>query len=545
MLHTLAMFERAKDIASFSEIPTKEESLLARLKGNKSHVMPTGWQSPQESVGRRCCKIGEYVFWEVKDPARTKLASLEVLVQDLLNDHNEHLKEREACNLSFSIFMVGRNESTSCPTLVIISSNEKSRKKVVDIIRKSGIIDKYQGVLLLASSKHPRYPESGPAKWIASESDADPSPTQPYGSVYIKKSIADDGYITSGTPIYVSIEEVSEETSRFRKATLGGFLMLRRETETQTKTSIVGMTVAHAFQDSHLNDYTIEESDDDSFEIEFDGQTPDSIFGGDSSSRDFKSSSSFNQKTCSPHPAYETQFTMEKQSELTRLGVVRSTSIISRSDLDWALIEITAKELFFSNDVHKGLGKFISPVRNLSTVGTAEIAVVTCTGSTRTRAGIMSDHSTFIKMKYANSFVEVRTVTFDGSITYGDSGSWIVETESGKLSGHIVAGDLSTGLGYVSPAKAAFQEIERQLHCRVELPESGSLDSESFFTPAIPLNTKGKTTQPISSTTVKMKEDVAKTDRGKITETTLPQDGPAVPSMAESILETLGNWFFS
>jgi hypothetical protein len=113
------------------------------------------------------------------------------------------------------------------------------------------------------------------------------------GAVYIDKLVADDGYITSGTTIYISVEGISKETSRYRKATLGGFLELRREDGSQTRTTIVGMTVAHAFQDLHWTGDTAErlyESDDDSFEFEFDGPTPDGIFGDDSSSsRSFKS----------------------------------------------------------------------------------------------------------------------------------------------------------------------------------------------------------------------------------------------------------------
>jgi hypothetical protein len=67
--------------------------------------------------------------------------------------------------------------------------------------------------------------------------------------------------------------------------------------------------------------------------------------------------------------------------------------------------------------VPKGLGEFISPVRNFSSVGKDDIAVATCTGSRRSTAGIMSDHSTMLKLKYGNAFLEVRTVTFDGSIS--------------------------------------------------------------------------------------------------------------------------------
>jgi hypothetical protein len=299
MLHPLDMSGRSKEPALYTEVPIREEkSLRATLMPHRTRApIPAKWLNPQASVGKRCCNIGELIFWEIQDPGRAGLIPLKGEIQGFLNDHNEnlneHLKKREACNLGFDIFMVGRSESTSCPTLVIISSNRKSRSKVVEAIRKSGILDKYEGVLLGKSSKHPRYPDSGPAEWIASGIDVVSSRTQSDGAVYIDKSVADDGYITSGTTIYISVEPISKETSRFRKATLGGFLELRKEDGEQMRTTIVGMTAAHAFQDLHWNDNTVDqlyESDDDSFEFELDGPTPDGIFGDDSSSsRSFKS----------------------------------------------------------------------------------------------------------------------------------------------------------------------------------------------------------------------------------------------------------------
>jgi len=289
MLHPLAMFERAKEPASFSEVPIKEESFLARLKPNKERVVPKRWPNPQESVGKRCCNIGEQIFWEIKDPAQTKLASLELEVQKLLNDHNEDLKEREACNLSFSLFMVGRHEMASCPTLVIISTNKKSRQKVINTIRSNGILEKYEGVLLGAASRHPRHPASGPAQYIAKiglDTEDSSSRSFPQGIVvYTKKSFTE---LTLGMEIYVPVNPQSsgihipgamnsEGISPFRKATLGGFLELQWQNgEKET----VGMSVAHAFDDrteltERFKRDQSEDPDEGTPDFEFDGPTPD------------------------------------------------------------------------------------------------------------------------------------------------------------------------------------------------------------------------------------------------------------------------------
>lgn len=65
----------------------------------------------------------------------------------------------------------------------------------------------------------------------------------------------------------------------------------------------------------------------------------------------------------------------------------------------------------------------------------------------------------------------------------GDSGSWIIEKNSGKLCGHIVAGDISTGLAYIIPARVVFEQIERRYDCRLELPKRDNLLQEDMSEP--------------------------------------------------------------
>jgi hypothetical protein len=278
------MSEPTQDGGSLSQVTKSEPSWLARLVPNKAPTVPPKWPSPEESVGKRCYNIGFMTFWEIKDPRREKLVPLELEVQQLLNTHNEHLMQREASNLSFSIFMVGRHETASCPILVIISTNKKSRQRVVDTIRRSGILEKYEGVLLGGSSKHPRYPDSGPAQYIPFDTEDGPSRTFVLGvAVYIKKSVSQ---VTSGTAIYIPHDTISPEVSqlgRFRKATLGGFLELKRQDGTSLT---VGMTAAHVFPQLEFDDDTSDQSEapeDDTFEFDFNSPTPDTIFSDDSS----------------------------------------------------------------------------------------------------------------------------------------------------------------------------------------------------------------------------------------------------------------------
>jgi hypothetical protein len=180
--------------------PKEEPSWLAGLPPTNAPVLPSKWPN-QETVGEYCGKFGEQKFWEIQDPGREKLAPLKAEVQKFLSDGNEHLTEQEPSDLRFSIFMVGRNESTSSPTLVIISTNKKSREMFMNTIRSSGVLDKYEGVLLASSSQHPRHLESGPAKHIVADTEVVPSSTS---FVFSDAEVAEPSYALPQTTTGVS-----------------------------------------------------------------------------------------------------------------------------------------------------------------------------------------------------------------------------------------------------------------------------------------------------------------------------------------------------
>lgn len=107
---------------------------------------------------------------------------------------------------------------------------------------------------------------------------------------------------------------------------------------------------------------------------------------------------------------------MESGSTLTVLGFLTKTSLKSQHSLDWALIEITATGLGISNTIRSGVGVApIEPVRRFSRTD-ENIAVATCTGSKGSNYGNMSGSSTFLKLKYSDTFEEVKTVTLRGTL---------------------------------------------------------------------------------------------------------------------------------
>lgn len=52
----------------------------------------------------------------------------------------------------------------------------------------------------------------------------------------------------------------------------------------------------------------------------------------------------------------------------------------------------------------------------------------------------------------------------------GDCGSWVVNARNGEIYGHVVAGDISSGLAYIIPAYKVFDDIDLRFGSRPVLP---------------------------------------------------------------------------
>jgi hypothetical protein len=99
-------------------------------------------------------------------------------------------------------------------------------------------------------------------------------PSQSNVPVYIKKS---EFRAACGDPIYIPVDDGRNIPGNhtFRKATIGGYLRLKARDGMITT---VGITVAHAFEPPHQDTngpQSIEYSDDEDSNFEFDGPSPD------------------------------------------------------------------------------------------------------------------------------------------------------------------------------------------------------------------------------------------------------------------------------
>ena len=137
---------------------------------------------------------------------------------------------------------------------------------------------------------------------------------------------------------------------------------------------------------------------------------------------------------------------------------------VSNRALDYALVEITGLNVITSDmlmvqDQSQAYGTTANDTRNQRLVSTEIIAVTSSGGTVR---GWMSAAPTFMSMCHAATPQELWTIHCDGIFQEGDCGSWVFDAVSGEPYGHIIAGSPGFGSAYIVPLKQIMNDLRRQ-----------------------------------------------------------------------------------
>ncbi|PQE16248.1 hypothetical protein CJF32_00010754 [Rutstroemia sp. NJR-2017a WRK4] len=410
--------------------------------------------------------------------------------------------------VTWTIYMIGRTKDTARPTIMFISKEEDSRKKIRKTVEESGILDGYLGVRLGDCSRPPDFDR---LVELAIE-DAVISNLDTPGTVNVLLSdqnqemhrpggvLREASNTVCGSRIFIRTEG---STISFRKATAGGIL--------RSGDRFFYLTVAHAF--THTLDYTASITENCESDFEFDiGGDLDSDLNSDSDQeeRDFvektsrgsvtpeRSNYATSDETETPvdalpsvvpylnvalgredskkasHRVFDTASNTEI-SDIAPLGF-RDPSFedagqvfTKSSELDYCLIEISNPELQTFNRIHPShslLQEALCPERVVTTLP-ANTNVLAVTGSTGILKGTLSGTPSFIMRQGSAKQKELWTVRLDGRLYDGDCGSWVVEARSGDLLGHIVSGCPESGVAYIVPAYLVLEDV--MTRCGLEL----------------------------------------------------------------------------
>lgn len=138
-------------------------------------------------------------------------------------------------------------------------------------------------------------------------------------------------------------------------------------------------------------------------------------------------------------------------------------------DLDYALIEVRPEYFDFKKFTDKAHERTI-PTRHIFQDSPRESQVYALTGSVGKLQGTISGTPTYSNRPGSKAFQKLWTVRLSGKLEVGDCGSWVLESHTGMLLGHIVAGSPESGVAYILPAQQIFDDALGRYGLDLHLP---------------------------------------------------------------------------
>ncbi|RYP52456.1 hypothetical protein DL768_002379 [Monosporascus sp. mg162] len=391
---------------------------------------------------------------------------------------------------------------TASPTIIFCCEVALHRREIRNIIKNSGILDKYPGI---KTGHMPRAPDFDRLVPLAPRAD-----NWTTARISIKRSLD-----APGCQLVVEWSRIDMEWST--KATVGGVIRVRNK--------YFYTTAAHTFQPDITASSTtgnfgtdiFEASDEDccSFDGDSESEVDSEEIAGSScqfteplGSYDDKLETLIKGKTIWDNPADQSREQLIQDnptapdrpprldSEAVALvydfefdhpgEVFVATLERPETGLDYALIEVEDPRHCTENTttgVSDPQSRIV--IKSLARELSDDAAVIAVTPHGRI-PGNLSATPSYVRTPDGKKFHEMFTVIVDAKLETGDCGSWVINAETGNLYGHIVAGCLTSGATFITPFTDVFEDIERHIGFAPEFPVSVN----------DPIHTSSETRQP-------------------------------------------------
>ena len=443
------------------------------------------WPEPEKSIGIEYCKMGrDNSCWEAVGAARETLVEAGTQVKTHLDTDSYPTAE----TIILSLCMIGRTKETAQPWIMICCKDARCRKRMRRTVEESGIMDKYPTVRVGNCSKQPDIDRLLPLAGETKDpelSDFDTGHGLGISETYV---YSDPSQNVFGTQLY--LKDSKPNMTSWKKATAGGIVT--------TDNKYFYMTVAHLFTD----EVKITSGDGSDSEFEFD------IGQNESEEEENELIETTSRASITPEPdeyassnssriisdALESPLTVsyeelqqygeeedakdefafiddvEKPGALEFVGRLAKLSTDGpHPDLDYALIEIQRPDFPTFNRIQLSETTSIIPWQ-VAQIKLQNTSIITVTGSSGVLKGILSGTPSFLKSPSSQLFQVVWTVRLDGKLAQGDSGSWVLDSKTGALLGHIVAGSPATGVAYLTPSIQIFIDLRSRFGREFRLP---------------------------------------------------------------------------
>ena len=453
------------------------------------------WPNPQASTGLSLQRVGSRYCWEAIGPVRRKFdEELQEEVRQYITRNSQSLD----APVVWSVYMIGRRRETSCPVLAFVSRDKRSRQTIRDLIKTSGILEKYRGFHSMDCER-------------------------PLGFQSLT-TIASNTVSRSEHVQAVSVHDT--RLKAHSENLLGAKLFVPRAGRSATAGVTLEwhgryfmLTVAHVFnastsdvfphQDSSEEfEYDIDscdESDEDdgtlmdatsrasmtTEEDDRDGSL-DSLWTGSLTSnepREFQKSQTASADTELEHP--ERMLTLENNVACwTGLSDVTETSLPGHAPrLEAGFSEMSEKAIslnqpFYSSEAERNdsldyaLAELAEPkvpsyqinsqdyLQTGSLMVNTEVSrcpvqaeIIVVTASSGVIRGRMSGTPSFMQRPQVSTQQELWTIYIDGVLSNGDCGSCVFDAVTGVAYGHIVAGSLGFGSAYIIPLHRVLDDL--------------------------------------------------------------------------------------
>ncbi len=422
----------------------------------------SAWPEPTVSIGRKIGKFGSKgLCWEAVGPAREVFNK----IRPRLKEHLESGVETISSWVTWSMYMIGKTPECASPTILFCCEVPSHRKLVRNVIKESGILDKYPGI---KTADAPRPPDFNQLIRLAEVHGE-------LGSGTVIEGLAAPHGNACGMELTISAG--SSGLLRSRRATVGGVIQLGER--------YFYFTAEHAFQidseegsDGSFSDSYDSENDSDysidediSSEVIEDAKAFDcAAIGKLNICHASKSDGSQDEPSSIVSNISQSMSPTEKRAikQTVRLSSVAiSSGADPATTLDYSLIEVFDANHQVPNPVHFG-EKELS-VSSIVTDGPRDTTVLAIT-SRGVLPGRLSGTSMCTSMATVSTYQEVYYGVLDSPLEHGDCGSWIIDANTGDLFGHIIAGSPETGAAMIIPALLTFTDLEDRAKKQPKLP---------------------------------------------------------------------------
>jgi hypothetical protein len=391
------------------------------------------------------------------------------------------------CDIDLRLYMIGHKKETSRPTIIICCANSTVRKEAELCLRKSSLLQKYPGFGLGASS----LPLEGLAKALYdghdNEIEAGHLDSPSYDNLAESDAVV---YALKQSPVIGRKLWVKQnrEGSLLRRGTGGPVIIANGK--------LYQLTAGHvqepegsqpSWDDLHFDGQSDEEEEDDS------GPDNDSTSRGSTTpielsqatTHSFVSSSglfdvadiAINESTTpsSVVPARLVPQTEESVMEqlLMPIGTIEANRTESSRDLDYALVTITDPEALTFVNVAKlptnlRTGEVV--VSAWAAIPAQEKPVVILTSSQGSMNGLILSSYAYFRPSGSTEFQKTYVLLTERELFDGDSGSAVVDSDTGDFYGQIVRGCPGTRVSYLISADDIFEDTQRKLNSPVSIP---------------------------------------------------------------------------